>query len=95
MSEYIDRAEVLLLVDKGYLVSNRNYDKVRGHIENIPAADVVPVRNGHWIPHILGNANVPWGYDCSACGDWIVVGSDHIKKYKFCRNCGARMDGDT
>ena len=41
MTEYIDRAEVLSLVDKGYLVSNRNYDKVRGLIESIPAADVV------------------------------------------------------
>lgn len=53
-----------------------------------------PVKHGKWTKHILKNANVPWGYDCSACDGWFVVGEDVIKKYHFCPNCGARMDSD-
>ena len=49
-------------------------------------------KRGKWIRHVLKNANVPWGYDCSACGEWFVVGEDTVEKYDYCPNCGARME---
>ena len=92
MSEYIDRDEVLALVDKGYLVSNGNYDKVRGLIEKIPLADVVPVRHGHWIESSMSfndGLSRLYGFKCSECSGFCIGES------RYCPNCGARMDGDT
>ena len=38
MTDLISREAVLELVDKGYLISNGNYEKVRKRIESIPPA---------------------------------------------------------
>ena len=62
------------------------YDKIRG----LPT---IEPKRGKWIRHVLKNANVPWGYDCSACGAWFIVGEDTIEKYDYCPNCGTRMEG--
>ena len=51
------------------------------------------VKHGEWIPHNLKPHPVPWGYDCSVCGEWFVIGMDYILRYHFCPHCGARMDG--
>ena len=51
------------------------------------AADVAPVRHGHWIEK--------WKYDfgticdCSICGTRIF---DDGHTLKYCSNCGAKMD---
>lgn len=34
-------------------------------------------------------------YKCSCCGDTVKVSLDALPKYKFCSECGARMDGDS
>ena len=52
-------------------------------VNDAPAADVEPVRHGHWISDI-GYA----GWTCSECGD-----HEGNKTDKYCHNCGARMDG--
>ncbi len=57
-------------------------------IEEAPSEEP---KKGKWERHVLKNANVPWGYDCSACGAWFVVGDDTVEKYYYCPNCGARM----
>ena len=62
--------------------------------EEVPSADVREVVRGRWIRHVLKNANVPWGYDCSVCNKWYVINNDAIIGYNYCPNCGARMDGD-
>ena len=51
-------------------------------------------KHGKWTRHVLKNANVPWGYDCSSCGAWFIVGEDTVEKYYYCPNCGARMGDD-
>lgn len=38
MTDLIRRVDVLALVDKGFLVSNDNYKKLRKLIENLPSA---------------------------------------------------------
>ena len=55
---------------------------------SIPAADVVPVRHGHWIPCKPQNPMLD-GYECSECGAQF----QGVRPDRFCGNCGARMDG--
>ena len=56
-------------------------------IDEIPAADVVPVVHGRW------NADET----CSLCGEKSTEGLDATKwNYwlpNYCPNCGAKMDG--
>lgn len=53
-------------------------------IDEIPAADVAPVRHGRWIMH---DDEFGLTCECSAC---------HIETMgdgNYCFNCGAKMDG--
>lgn len=58
-------------------------------VNNVPAADVAPVRHGEWIKHtekgIWTGKPTSW-YRCSLCGR-----AEDMKE-PYC-NCGARMDG--
>lgn len=60
--------------------------------DSIPAADVAPVVHGHgeqcfedWRKQIEGD-------QCSVCG-FAHYGTT-IRDYKYCPNCGAKMDGE-
>ena len=59
-------------------------------LDEIPAADVAPVRHGRWIdayPDIEPNPMFMYGI-CSECGF-----KQGISKYlKYCPDCGCRMD---
>ena len=55
-------------------------------------APTIEPKKGKWIRHGLKSVNVPWGYDCSACGAWFVVGDDTVEKFDCCPKCGARME---
>jgi len=89
--DYIDKDAVLDLVEKGHLISNGNYQKVKKLIEDIPAADVKPVVHSCWDKH---------GYACPClnCG-WDAGFANTLLErtvtygYKYCPGCGARMDG--
>jgi len=60
------------------------------YLQNIPAADVEPVRHGY---------NVKWDYptlfECSLCGwecfDTVPGDTD---TYQYCPHCGAKMDAE-
>lgn len=55
-------------------------------IDDLPSADVAPVRHGHWIkndPHCDGLAFL---WNCSKCG------AESEEGYRYCPACGARMD---
>lgn len=58
-------------------------------IQNIPAADVEPVRHGRWIPHETddGFSN---GVQCTVCGEWFYK----YFTYNYCPDCGAKMQGE-
>lgn len=68
-------------------------------VKDAPAVDVAPVVHGRWI-HCAGKSNL---WHCSECGGRIMYNQTrktyNIKKLpvseanKFCRNCGAKMDG--
>lgn len=56
----------------------------RRYVSNAPAADVVEVRHGRWLPQKLCGENI---FDCSECK---TIGSP---QWKWCPVCGAKMDG--
>lgn len=59
-------------------------------VEDMPTIE--PERKtGKWIKHSIGK-HAPWGFDCSECGEWFVVGEEVIKKYKYCPHCGFPME---
>lgn len=95
--EYIDKVEVGAKIQMMYIRREMDYggenDFCRGMrkalriIENIPAADVQPVRHGRWLLKFDGDI---YEYrECSKCGN---TGSCETP---YCAQCGARMDGDT
>lgn len=57
-----------------------------------PAADVVEVRHGEWISHIIGEAGSfdIYAHYCNECDFFYESGSEY--GYKYCPNCGARME---
>ena len=59
---------------------------IKSILKDAPTIDAVPVVHGRWISK-TGRAM------CSVCSDecW----ADSVLEYKYCPNCGARMDGDS
>ena len=55
-----------------------------------PAVDAVPVRHGKWIHRGCGI------FACSKCGKDVglnvYTGEKASERFRFCPNCGARMD---
>lgn len=93
MDEYIKRSALIaefkrLGLGANSLVERIFADGVYTVIEAMPAADVVPVRHGRWKAII-------WNYtpymECSVCH--AVTRSKFVKRWKFCPNCGAKMEG--
>ena len=96
MAKYIDREalEVELNHRLNFLMGENGeydhytsgFDEAVTRVENFPDADVAPVRHGKWLYadyYDIGDV-------CSEC-DWD---SKMIHpSYRYCPNCGAKMDG--
>lgn len=67
------------------------WDEIIDALENIHAADVVPVVHGQWeyIPRTLNTLSQ---LRCPFCGWWSLDPSID-GTYNYCPNCGAKMDG--
>jgi Pyruvate/2-oxoacid:ferredoxin oxidoreductase delta subunit len=64
-------------------------------LEKVPAADVAEVVHGEWL-----RADDDWNslttIQCSLCSEeWCFETDDDVSllNYKYCPNCGAKMDG--
>lgn len=59
-------------------------------LDEMPAADVAPVRHGEW-------ANEETAVTCTACGRSydtdFEIKRNVILNFDYCPNCGAKMDG--
>lgn len=86
MADYIDRNELVGNLDK--FAPEHLTPLLRTLIEKQPTADVVEVRHGHWIKvgKTNGGSNI---LQCSVCGT-VRKG---VAKTRFCKDCGAKMDG--
>ena len=74
----------------------KNREDIQDFLDNIPTADVEPVKHGHWIDRTIW-----WGglgqarRECSCCGT-IFKGRAFSRKsgigFKYCEECGAKME---
>lgn len=101
MSEYIERAAVkdeilfwAVCINHPELLSKED---TMHCIDNMPSADVAPVRHGRWIedertypgPGLANNL-------CSVCGEIAGAWKEGLapeRKWAYCPACGALMDG--
>ena len=100
MAEYIDREAIMK-----FPIRKDHYDRKNGnehfingiesvleYAENLPAADVAPVRHGRW-------EKQSGIYSCSECGMTCPydVQADVIEYWacNYCPNCGAKMEGES
>lgn len=88
--EYIRRSDAL----KGVELFQCGWAEIEAvqsdYIERLPAADVAPVRHGHWIKDEFFSDEVNNGEKCSQCGE-LIGWFGNLPKY--CSGCGALMDG--
>ena len=63
---------------------------LKGALEDLPSADVRPVKRGKWELKRYG----PWAsrLKCSECGTLFDIATDSAA-WNFCPNCGADMRG--
>jgi hypothetical protein len=62
-----------------------------GIINNAPTVDAVPVRHGKWIDEgQYADYHPHHAWRCSECGEHVI--EVDTPWYKYCPNCGARMD---
>lgn len=90
MYEYIERKEIRMAYEKltrSYVngnpyIADWRFDEM---IEELPAANVAPVRHAHWET----NSDRPDSLICSVC----KCGFDMWKHdpHNYCPNCGAKM----
>jgi hypothetical protein len=84
--EYIEREKLNDMLED-FCVNESFYDA----LQTIPAADVAPVRHGHWTK---SKCSVCGDYEfrCSSCGETFWEGDNYATRAHFCSNCGAKMD---
>ena len=102
MAEYIKRTDAVKIAEK-YGLANGSVlgrhtglaDCIARDISELPAADVAEVVHGEWL-----RSDDDWNslttIQCSCCGEeWCFETDDDVSllNYKYCPNCGARMDG--
>ena len=103
MDEYISREETIKRIKECYCTGCNSYNGVRCRacgtgdaidmIEDVPVADVAPVRHGRWVQVICHEEFEDGFVDrvkecCSVCHapNWQ-------RTTNYCPNCGAKMDG--
>ena len=103
MAKYINLEELMK-----FPIRQNHYDKEHGnehfiygietvleYAEDLPAADVAPVRHGRWEEmHYEGGILDGTNFDrCSVCRYERVFDDPALKTvFKYCPNCGAKMD---
>ena len=101
MTEYIERDSVLATLLAWYNRATHPlnagkyndgeisaYSTAMSVVELAPAEDVAPVHHGRWIKDESSRI----AYRCSVCDvlqHWSVIQDG---RYKYCPNCGSRMD---
>ena len=90
MAEYIKREALVHRLKSPYLfnITQRIFDI----ISEIPSADVAPVVHARWI-YVEETLATSSGWCCSACRRPRWLSPDVPEVFKYCPNCGAKMDG--
>lgn len=99
MTDYIDRQAAIDAICKhGTELERRgitvltvvNHKQVTVDLlENLPSAEVEPVKHGRWIPVTNGRG----GFECSICYSYAPSYQDGVEWLSlYCPNCGAKMN---
>jgi len=99
--KYIDVSNIKYLLDISEETAIEGREIVyKSMIDDIPTADVAEVKHGRWRNCYLDYTLA----ECSECKEMFDVCSEEKataelfdvfnRFYKFCPNCGARMDGE-
>ena len=99
MSDYISREAALEAanewVSEACMAPVMRVSRLFDKLAKVPAADVAEVVHGEWL-----RADDDWNslttIQCSLCSEeWCFETDDDVSllNYKYCPNCGARMDG--
>lgn len=88
--EYIEREPIIQFIEHGLNEKNFGYDAIEilGEIQFAPAADVAPVKHGHWTQVDKNKC------ECSNCGIIVLIAVCPHGDKNYCPNCGAKMDGE-
>jgi hypothetical protein len=92
MDEYISREEALKQLSEAesngvvplghYEQRHSDFEEAKRCIEDIPKADVQPVKHGCWLKRMSTSDSLK----CSICGN------NHEYETTYCPHCGRRMD---
>lgn len=98
----MEKGETMRLIDADALIDELGISDediiFEGMLEDAPTIDAAPVRHGHWIEY-GENEDGTHNICCSIC-DGFIKSKGHANscytrnKYRYCPNCGARMDGE-
>lgn len=99
MTDYISREAALFALQKaergGSMTALTRLERAYAEIRGMPAADVAEVVHEEWL-----RSDDDWNslttFQCSICGEeWCFETDDDVSllNYKYCPNCGAKMDG--
>ena len=94
MTDYIKREDAINAIRSAF--TGITADTMELRVNSIPSADVAPVRHGRWIEY-GENKDGTYNIRCSKCGAGLKskgrANSYYTKhKYRYCQNCGAKMD---
>ena len=87
MDDYISRMVVLNEAEHTKMYDERDHKTMVAMLRTCPAADVRPVKVGHWIRHISDLFPADSTMECDQCHEEQPIGIDD----NFCPNCGADM----
>lgn len=98
MNDYIDRQAAIEAAYQGLQRPSNSdeWKRILEHINAIPSEDVEPVKRGKWM-EMGTNADGTRNIKCDQCGEGFKT-RGHARsyytknKYKFCPNCGAKME---
>lgn len=101
MKEYIKKSSIIGHAHKmrfGRILTKREVEVIEMVANDVPAADVAPVRHGRWIPIEVETGIEAFGFKeytmvgfiCSVCSGGIDVSEEY---FAYCPHCGAKMDG--
>lgn len=99
MTDYIKREDAYRRLTEYYHHTREiQHESLRIALIGIPSVDVAPIKHGRWIEY-GENKDGTHNICCSVC-DGFFKSKGHANscytrnKYRYCHNCGARMDGD-
>lgn len=83
-----------VLTDYYHHTTDTQHAALMEALERVESVDAEPVVHGRWV-RVYSRPGVfkYLGWTCDQCGQ--RTGNEYAPQwYKFCPNCGARMDGD-